>query len=97
VPGGADTVGQAGKDQPGEQRLGQCRTPGHRLSQANGEVTHGEEQIAGTLKAIAEAVENGVEVVQDHINEGHQGHGGQQEGDKRFFEVVPDAPEGVHG
>jgi len=97
VAGGAHAIGEAGEDQPGEQRLGQRGAPGHGLGQADDEITDGEPEVGASLEPVAQVVEKCVEVVEDHVDEGHQCHGGQQKGDETFLEVVPDAPEGVHG
>ncbi len=97
MAGGTHAIGQAGEDQPGEQRLGQRGAPGHGLGQTDDEVTDGEPEVGGAFEAVAQVVEQRVEVVEDHVDEGHQCHGGQQKGDEAFLEVVPDAPEGVHG
>ncbi|MNH27820.1 hypothetical protein D3C79_879470 [compost metagenome] len=55
-------------------------------------VTDAIEQVCGTDPALSQAVEQGVEVVEDDVDEGHQGHGGQEEDDKALLEVFPDTP-----
>ncbi len=96
VAGGTHAIGQAEEDQPAEQRLGQGIAPGHRLGHVENGVADTEQKLV-TAEMVTQPIEQGVEVVEDHVDESDQRHGRQEESDKAFLEVLPDAPQGVHG
>ncbi|MDT4866694.1 hypothetical protein FQZ97_1015630 [compost metagenome] len=96
VAGGAHAIGQAEEDQPGEQCLGQGIAPGHGLGQVENEVTDGEQRCIAA-EEVAQAVEQGVEVVEDHVDECHKRHGCQEKGDKAFLQSIPEVVEALHG
>ncbi|MNT63605.1 hypothetical protein D3C72_2014370 [compost metagenome] len=95
MAGGAHAIGNTEEDQPGEQRLGQGDAPGHRLGHVENLVADGEQRLV-TTQVVAQVEEQGVEIIEDYVNEGHKRHGREQERDKAFLEVVPDAQQGVH-
>src|SRR5690606_10522837 len=97
VAGSAYAIGDAKEDQPGEQGLGQRVAPGHRLGQAENGIAYGVPEIFHAGEGIPEVIKHGVEVVEHDVDESHQRHGCKQEDDKAFLEVIPEAPQGVHG
>ncbi|MCY1357371.1 hypothetical protein D9M69_438610 [compost metagenome] len=97
MPGCAHAIGQSEKNQPAKQGLGQGSAPSHRLSHPHDFVANGEQRDACTWPTIGKPVEKAVEIVEDHVNERDQGHGGQKEDDKAFLEVFPDSPKRFHG
>ena len=96
MAGGAYTVGQAEENQPAEHGLGQGIAPGHRLGHVENGVADTEQKLVAA-EMITQPIEQGVEVVEDHVDECDQRHGRQEKSDEAFLEVLPDAPQGVHG
>ncbi|MNJ61709.1 hypothetical protein D3C77_575140 [compost metagenome] len=97
MAGGAHAIGDAKEDQPGEQGLGQGVAPGHALGQGENGIAYGVPEAFHAGEGVPEVIEHRVQVVEHDVDESHQRHGCEQEDDEAFLEVIPEAPQGVHG